>query len=56
MTLVAPPPPPSYLENVGAQAPHCIRTCGDGTWAAPVPTISDAQRIVIGAQTPHEVR
>jgi hypothetical protein len=47
---------PNYIENVGAQTPHCIRTCGDGTWAAKVPTISAEQAAVIGAQKPHKIR
>lgn len=63
----ATPEPPAapanqqYLNNVGAQTPHCIRTCdgklgpNGGDWVA-VPTLTSQQLEVIGAQAPHKVR
>jgi len=61
--VVEPPAPaaaPSYVENVGAQAPHSPRGDGKpgpsgGDWVA-VPTISAEQAAIIGAQKPHKVR
>lgn len=56
-----PPAAPSYIENVGAQAEHCIRSCDGqrgqvgGDWVA-VPPISAEQAAIIGAQAPHKVR
>lgn len=56
-----PAPEPSYVEIVGQQAPHCVRTCdgkpgpNGGDWA-PVPTVAPAMLEVIGNQAPHKVR
>jgi hypothetical protein len=58
-----PPAPaePSYIENVGQQAPHCVRSCdgqpgpAGGDWVA-VPTLAPAMLEVIGQQAPHKVR
>jgi hypothetical protein len=52
-------PEPSYIANVGQQAPHsprgglCGPTSGD---CAPVPTAAPDMLIIIGQQTPHKVR
>jgi hypothetical protein len=50
---------PSYIANVGQQAPHVPRggLCGPtGGDCAPVPTAAPDMLIVIGQQTPHKVR
>lgn len=53
--------PASYIENVGQQAPHCIRTCdgqpgpSGGDWAI-VPTGEPQYLNNVGAQAPHKVR
>lgn len=52
-------PEPSYVANVGAQAPHVIRggvtgPC-DGACSI-VPTVAPAMLEVIGRQAPHKVR
>lgn len=57
--VTAAPPEPSYISNVGAQAPHTPRggvtgPC-DGACAI-VPTISAEQAVIIGRQAPHKVR
>lgn len=54
------PVAPSYLENVGAQAPHSPRGDGQagpsgGEWVA-VPTVNPVQADVIRLQAPHKVR
>jgi hypothetical protein len=51
-----PPAEPSYSDTVGAQAPHCIRTCGDGSYAVAVPPAPPEMLQVIGQQAPHKVR
>jgi hypothetical protein len=59
--LPAPTVEPSYIEFVGQQAPHCIRSCdgqpgpNGGDWVA-VPTVAPAMLEVIGQQAPHKVR
>lgn len=58
-----PPAEPSYIDNVGAQAPHSPRGDGqpgpngaaEGDWAL-VPTVAPAMLEVIGNQVPHKVR
>jgi hypothetical protein len=65
MVVATPEPPtapePSYIDQVGAQASHCVRTCdgqpgtSGGDWAA-VPTAEPAMLEVIGRQVPHKVR
>ena len=53
--------PPTYLEVVAEQAPHCIRDCdgqpgpSGGEWVA-VPTLAPEQLRVVADQVPHKVR
>ena len=53
--------PPTYIEVVAEQAPHCIRDCdgqpgvAGGEWVA-VPTLAPEQLRVVADQAPHKVR
>lgn len=52
-------PAPSYIDTVGAQAPHSPRggLCGPtGGDCAPVPTAAPDMLVVIGQQAPHKIR
>ncbi len=50
-----------YIQNVGAQADHCVRSCDgqpgpSGGDYMIVPTAEPAYLANVGAQTPHKVR